>query len=83
MLVLENIGRTPKCDGNLKFDGHAKVRWSEQNPNGMTCQSLMVRVQSPKSDGVTHQSPVVLVRLIKHKCYSCYAYGLSVCVTIN
>lgn len=32
MLVLENIGRTPKCDGNLKCDGHAKVRWSEQKP---------------------------------------------------
>lgn len=33
---------TPKCDGFPKPDGHAKVRWSVPNPNGVTRQSPMV-----------------------------------------
>lgn len=43
--------RTPECDGTLKPDGHTKVRWSALNPDGLACESPMVRVQSPKSDG--------------------------------
>ena len=33
---LEYICRTLKCDGNLKFDGHAKVRWSTLKYDGVS-----------------------------------------------
>lgn len=48
-----------KCDGTLNAsDGHAKVQRSAPNPDGLTRQSPMVRVQSAKSDSVIRQSPM-------------------------
>lgn len=61
--IIENhfsyMCRTPKCDETLKSDGHAKVRRSAPNPDGLTRQSPMVRVQSPKYEDMIRQSSMV------------------------
>lgn len=54
---------TPKCNGTLKSNGYAKVRWYAPNPNGLTFQSNIVQVQSPKFDGEEHQSLMVHTNL--------------------
>lgn len=54
----------------------AKPRW---------CDTLKSDgcVLSPAFNGVTRQSLMGLIKLIRHKNCLCYAYGLSVCVTKN